>query len=50
MLTRIIIFLCRIKYKKYKKPIFYIRGTDKHYPRYLMYTEVERIRKKMEGI
>lgn len=41
MIDRLIIWLCRIRYKKYKKPIFYIKGIEKHYPRYLLYTEDE---------
>lgn len=39
MLANLIMFLCRIHYKKYGKAIFYIKGTGKDFPRYLLYTE-----------
>ena len=39
MLTKLIMFLCHIEYKRHKQPIFYIRGIDKDYPKYLLYTE-----------
>lgn len=48
MLGKIIMFLCSIHYKKYKQPIFYIRGTGKQYPRYLIYTENENVYKRMD--
>lgn len=39
MIVKLIMWLCHIEYNKYKKPIFYIKGTGKHYPKYLLYTE-----------
>jgi hypothetical protein len=48
MIERIIMFLCSIQYKKYKQPIFYIKGTEKQYPRYLLYTEDENVYKRMD--
>lgn len=39
MLNRFIMWLCHLKYKKYGKPIFYIKGTENDYPKYLLYTE-----------
>jgi len=48
MLANIIMFLCSIYYKKYNKPIAYIRGTVKQYPRYLLYTEDEKIYQRMD--
>lgn len=48
MLTRLIVFLCKIKYRKYKQPIFYIKGTGKDYPKYLLYTEDENAYKRMD--
>lgn len=50
MIDRIIMWICHIKYKKYGKPIFYIKGIDKEYPKYLLYTENERVYQKMDNI
>lgn len=47
MIARIIMFLCSIEYRKNKKPIFYIRGNGKDYPKYLLYTENENVYKRM---
>jgi hypothetical protein len=48
MLGRIIMFLCSIYYKKYGEPIFYIKGTGKNYPKYLLYTEDRNVYKRMD--
>jgi hypothetical protein len=48
MLANIITFLCSIYYKKYGKPIMYIKGTGKQYPSYLLYTENEEVYKRMD--
>lgn len=47
MLAKIIMFLCSIYYKKYNKPILYIKGTGKQYPHYLLYTEDKNIYDRM---
>lgn len=46
MLKTIIMWLCHLEYKKQAKKFkpwnmttLYIMGTEKHYPRYLLYTE-----------
>lgn len=39
MIEKIIMWLCHIQYIKYKKSIFFIKGTGKDYPKYLLYTE-----------
>jgi hypothetical protein len=48
ILSNIIIGLCSISYKHYKQPIFYIKGTGKDYPHYLLYTESENVYKRMD--
>lgn len=48
MITKLIMWLCHIKYKKNGMPIFYILGTGKHYPRYLLYTEDENVSRRMD--
>jgi len=48
MLIKLIMFLCHLQYKKFKKPIFYIKGTEDRYPRYLLYTENENVWKRMD--
>ncbi len=50
MIDKLIMWLLHSRYKKYKKPIFYIKGIDKDYPKYLLYTEDEFIYKKMDEI
>jgi hypothetical protein len=47
-MLRVIMFLCSILYKKYNKPILYIKGTGKDYPRYLLYTQDENVYKRMD--
>lgn len=49
MLAKIIMFLCSMHYKKHKKPIFYIKGNGKDYPKYLIYTENENVYKRMDN-
>lgn len=39
MITRLIMWLCHIQYNHFKQDIFYIKGTGKDYPKYLLYTE-----------
>lgn len=48
LISNIILFLCRILYTHYKQPILYIKGIGKDYPRYLLYTENEKVSKRME--
>lgn len=48
MIDRLIMWLCHIKYKKYNLPIFYIKGTKKDYPKYLLYTEDATVYKRMD--
>ena len=48
MLAKIILWLCHIMYKKYNDPIIYIKGNGKDYPKYLLYSEDERVYKRMD--
>ena len=48
MVANIIMFLCRLQYKKYHKAIFYIKGTKEKYPRYLLYTEDKNVYERMD--
>lgn len=48
MLVKLIMFLCRIHYKRNQQPILYIKGTGKDYPRYLLYTEDQNVYQRME--
>ena len=50
MIDRLIMWLCHIKYKKYRMPIFYIKGTGEDFPKYLIYTENEFVDKKMDKV
>lgn len=47
MLAKLIMFLCHLYYKKDKKPIFFIKGTGRDYPKYLLYTENENVWHRM---
>lgn len=48
MLANIIIWLCHLEYKRFGKPIYYIKGLGKDYPKYLLYTENENVQKRMD--
>lgn len=48
MIDKIIMWLCHIRYKKYGMPIFYIKGLKKDYPKYLIYTEDEKVYQRMD--
>ena len=48
MLVRLIMWLCHLNYKKWGKPIYYVKGTGKDYPKYLIYTEDERVYRRMD--
>ena len=50
MIDRFIMLLCHLRYKRYGMPIFYIKGTGKDYPKYLIYTENQIVYKKMDRI
>ncbi len=47
MLLKLVILYLHWQYKRYKQPIFYIKGTGKDYPRYLLYTEDANVYKRM---
>jgi len=47
-MCKLILFLCRIYYKKYNKAIFYIKGTGKDMGRYLLYTENPNTAERMD--
>ena len=49
-MARFIMWLCHRQYKKYGMPIFYIKGTGKDYPNYLIYTEDKNIYERMDRI
>lgn len=47
MIDKIIMWLCHIRYKQYSMPIFYIKGMENDYPKYLLYTEDEAVYQSM---
>lgn len=53
MITKLIMFLCHLEYKKMQRKnkrhvILWIKGTEKDFPKYALYTENERVRDRME--
>ena len=48
MIDKIIMWLCHIRYKKYGMPIFYIKGIENDYSKYLLYTEDENVYQRMD--
>jgi len=48
MITKLIVLLCSLQYKKYGKPIFYIKGNGKDEGIYLLYTQRKDIAKRMD--
>lgn len=47
--TEIVMFLCSILYRRYGKAILCVKGTEREYPRYLLYTEDEKVYKRMDA-
>jgi len=50
MITRLVMWWIHRQYLKYGETIFYIRGIDRDYPRYLLYTEEPRVYEKFDRI
>jgi hypothetical protein len=48
MILKLVMWYIHKLYVKHKMPIFYIKGTGKHYPRYLLYTEDENVYRRMD--
>jgi hypothetical protein len=48
MISKIIMFLLHLEYKRVKNDIYYIKGTEENYPKYLLYTEKENVYKRMD--
>ena len=48
IISKIIMFLYHIQYKKVKRPILYIRGSGRSYPDYMLYTEDACVYQRME--
>ncbi len=50
MITKLVMWWIHWQYLKYRETIFYIRGTGRDYPRYLLYTEEPRVYEKFDHI
>ena len=50
MVTKLVMRWIHRRYLKYGETIFYIRGTGRDYPRYLLYTEEPRVYEKFDRI
>lgn len=50
MITRLVMWWIHRQYFKYGETIFYIRGTGRDYPRYLLYTEEPRVYEEFDRI
>lgn len=50
MITRFVMWWIHKQYLKHNKPIFFIKGTDKDYPRYLLYTENEDLHEHFDRV
>ena len=48
MLARFVMFIMHLYYKHEGQPIYYIKGTGKDYPKYLLYTEDEHVYRRMD--
>lgn len=47
-MIRFVMWVLHLYYKRYGEAIFYIKGTGKDYPRYLLYTEDSEVYRRME--
>lgn len=50
MITRIVMWWIHRQYLKYGQTIFYIKGTEGDYPRYMLYTENPRVYAEFDRI
>lgn len=50
MIERFIMWYLHKQYMKYGMPTYYIRGTDKDFPRYLLYTENEVMYRRFDNV
>lgn len=50
IITKLVMWWIHRQYLKYGETIFYIRGTGRDYPRYLLYTEEPRVYEKFDRI
>ena len=48
MVIRLLMHILHRYYKRCGQPIFFVKGTEEHYPRYLLYTEDEDVYKRMD--
>lgn len=48
MILKIVMWYLHIRYKKVKNDIFYVKGIEEDYPKYLLYTENENVYKRMD--
>ena len=49
LICKIIFRLLHILYIKHNQPIFYIKGTENDYPKYLLYTEDNNVWYRMDN-
>ena len=49
MIARLVFWWLHKQYTKYNKPIYFIKGNGKDFPKYLLYTEDEHVYKRMEN-
>lgn len=47
IITELILILCRLKYRKYGREIFYIKGIGKDEGEYLLYTRSKETAERM---
>lgn len=46
---RLVIWYLHKQYLRHNQPIFYIKGTEKDFPKYLLYTEDINVYKRMDS-
>lgn len=47
-MIRFVMWILHLYYKKYGEAIFYVKGTGKDYPKYLLYTENPNVYRRMD--
>lgn len=48
MLVRLAMWILHREYKKHRMPIYYVKGLQKDFPKYLLYTEDENVYYRMD--
>ena len=50
LIYRFVMWLLHTQYVKFRAPVYFIKGVGKDYPKYLLYTEDEKVYQRMDRL